>query len=200
MVQRAGLHRLLQCSNCYTGMAIYYNMSSMPCKGIAGGGGGGSATRGDMTTSRQMRGNREGRHHRFCTSLNQNTTQQSNGMEALVDIRCWWVQGGVASRKGQSTGDRITIQRMRGCNKRQWSKNITSNHRWEIRRRVVVTEPQEDGRQCKTSRGGQEQEATVRREANAEAEVEAEAEARITMMTTRLLVATTMLVTQRVNE
>ena len=176
-------------------------MASMPRKGIAGGGGGGGGvTRGNMTASWQTRGNQEGRHHPFCASLHQNTTQQSNGMEGLADIRCWWVQGGVASRKGQSTGDRITIQRMRGCNKRQWSKNITSNHRWEIRRRVVVTEPQEDGRQCKTSRGGQEQEATVRREANAEAEVEAEAEARITMMTTRLLVVTTMFATQRVHK
>ena len=40
-VQRAGLHRLPQCRNCYIGMAIYYIMASMPCKGIAGGGGGG---------------------------------------------------------------------------------------------------------------------------------------------------------------
>jgi hypothetical protein len=68
-------------------------------------------------------------------------------MEALADIRCWRVQGGVASRKGQSTGDRITSQRMRGCNKRRWSKNITTNHHREIRRQVVVAEPQVDRRQ-----------------------------------------------------
>ena len=130
-------------------MAIYYNMASMPRKEIAGGGGGGGgAARGNMTTSRQTRGNREGRHRRFCASLHQNTTQQSNGKEALADIRCWRVQGGVASRKGQSTGNRITSQRMRGCDKRLWFKNITTNHQWEIRRQVVVTEPQVDGRQC----------------------------------------------------
>ena len=48
------------------------------------------------------------------------------------------------------------------------------------------------GGNATTSQGGQEQEATARQESNAEAEVEveAEAEARITMMTTRLLVAT----------
>ena len=80
-------------------------MASMPRKGIAGGGGGSSgATRGDMTTSRQMRGKQEGGHHRFCASLHKNTTQQSNGIEALADMRCRRVRGGVASRKGQSTG------------------------------------------------------------------------------------------------
>ncbi len=113
MVQRVGFHRLPQRSNRYTGMAIYYNMASMPRKGIAGGEG--------ATAARQ---------------------------EALADIRCRQVRGQVAIRKGQSTGDRITSQRMRGCDKRQWSKNITTNHRWEIRRRVVVAEPQVDGRQC----------------------------------------------------
>ena len=51
-----------------------------------------------------------------------------------------------------------------------------------------------------TSRVGQEQEAAARREANAEAEVKAEAEVWITMMTTRLLVATTMFTTQRVHK
>ena len=94
-----------------------------------------------------MRGKREGRHCRFCASLHQNTTQQSNGMEALANIRWRRVQGGVASRKGQSTDERITSQRMRGCDKRQWSKNMTTNHQWEIRRWVVVAEPQVDGRQ-----------------------------------------------------
>ena len=67
-------------------------------------------------------------------------------MEVLADIRCRRVRGRVASRKGQSTGDRITSQRMRGCNGRRWSKNITTNHQWEIRRKVVVAEPQVDGR------------------------------------------------------
>jgi hypothetical protein len=68
-------------------------------------------------------------------------------MEALANIRWRRVQGGVASRKGQSTDERITSQRMRGCDKRQWSKNMTTNHQWEIRRWVVVAEPQVDGRQ-----------------------------------------------------
>ena len=56
------------------------------------------------------------------------------------------------------------------------------------------------GGNATTSRGGQEQEVAVRREANAEAEVEAEAEAWIRMMATRLLVVTTMFATQRVQE
>ena len=112
-------------------------------------------------------------------------------MEALADIRCWRVQGGVASRKGQSTGDRITSQRIRGCDERRWSRNITAN-RSRSRRKM--------GGNATASQGRQEQEAAAQQEANAEAEVEAEAEVRITMMTTRLLVATMMFATQRVHK
>ncbi len=60
--------------------------------------GGGGTTRGNMTTSRQTRGKREGRRRRFHASLYQNTTQQSNEMEVLADMRCWWVQGGVVGK------------------------------------------------------------------------------------------------------